>query len=80
MVVDNSEQAMKFYKDIFGWKFEKWDGAMEVLDGNYRRRKRARNQRLSSRKGETAIPMMNTISLSSVDKFSNLIQIKVARY
>jgi hypothetical protein len=32
-----------------------------------------------SRKGETAIPMMNTISLFSVDKFSNLIQIKVAR-
>ena len=29
-----------------------------------------------SRKGETAIPTMNTISLSSVDKFSNLIQNK----
>jgi hypothetical protein len=33
-----------------------------------------------SRKGETAMPTINTISLSSVDKFSNLIQIKVARY
>lgn len=33
-----------------------------------------------SRKGETAMPTMNTISLFSVDKFSNLIQIKVARY
>jgi|Tabmets5t2r1_1033131.scaffolds.fasta_scaffold87840_2 hypothetical protein len=33
-----------------------------------------------SREGETAMPTMNTISLSSVDKFSNLIQIKVARY
>ena len=32
-----------------------------------------------SRKGETAIPMMNTISLPSVDKFSNLVQIKVPR-
>lgn len=20
---------MKFYKDIFGWKFEKWNGPME---------------------------------------------------
>ena len=29
-----------------------------------------------SRKGETAIPTMNTISLSSVDKFSNLVQNK----
>ena len=33
-----------------------------------------------SRKGDTAMPTMNTISLSSIDKFSNLIQIKVARY
>jgi uncharacterized protein len=29
-----------------------------------------------SRKGETAMPTMNTISLSLVDKFSNLIQNK----
>ncbi len=29
-----------------------------------------------SRKGETVIPTVNTISLSSVDKFSNLIQNK----
>jgi hypothetical protein len=33
-----------------------------------------------SRTCETAMPTMNTISLSSVDKFSNLIQIQVARY
>jgi predicted enzyme related to lactoylglutathione lyase len=29
-----------------------------------------------SKKGETTMPTMNTISLSSVDKFSNLIQNK----
>ena len=26
---DNPERAQKFYQDIFGWKFDKWDGPME---------------------------------------------------
>lgn len=29
MAVDNPEQEMNFYRDIFGWKFEKWSGPME---------------------------------------------------
>ena len=26
--VDNPERAQKFYKDIFGWKIDKWEGSM----------------------------------------------------
>jgi predicted enzyme related to lactoylglutathione lyase len=29
MTAENPERAMNFYKDIFGWKFEKWNGPME---------------------------------------------------
>jgi len=29
LTVDNPERAVKFYKDVFGWKFEKWDGPMD---------------------------------------------------
>ncbi|HUA62600.1 MAG TPA: VOC family protein [Verrucomicrobiae bacterium] len=25
---DNPDKAMKFYEEIFGWKFQKWDGPM----------------------------------------------------
>ena len=81
MIVDNSEQAMKFYKDIFGWKNSKsrtvlWRYWMVTIGDE----KELGISSCLSRKGETAMPTMNTISLSSIDKFSNLIQIKVARY
>lgn len=26
---DNPERAQKFYKEVFDWKFEKWDGPMD---------------------------------------------------
>ncbi len=25
---DNPERAIAFYQDVFGWKFQKWDGPM----------------------------------------------------
>lgn len=27
---DNPERAQKFYKQVFDWKFEKWDGPMAI--------------------------------------------------
>src|SRR5437016_5560112 len=27
--VENPERAIKFYEDIFGWKFNKWEGPMD---------------------------------------------------
>lgn len=26
---NDPERAVKFYSDVFGWKFQKWDGPME---------------------------------------------------
>ena len=26
---DNPDRAIRFYADVFGWKFQKWDGPME---------------------------------------------------
>ena len=26
---DDPERAMSFYQDVFGWRFEKWDGPMD---------------------------------------------------
>lgn len=26
---DNPERAVKFYQDVFGWQFQKWEGPME---------------------------------------------------
>ncbi len=37
IAADKPERASKFYKDIFGWKFEKWDGPMSywmITTGN----------------------------------------------
>lgn len=72
---------MKFYKDIFGWKNSK-SGTMprKYLRVTIGDEKELGISSCLPRKSETAMPTMNTISLSSVDKFSNLIQIKVARY
>lgn len=74
LTVDNPERAIKFYKDTFGWKFEKWDGPMEywmVTTGE--EREPGINGGLS-KKGESGMPNMNTISVPSVEKFSKTIQ------
>jgi predicted enzyme related to lactoylglutathione lyase len=74
LTVDNPERAMKFYKDVFGWKFEKWNGPMEywmVTTGD--EKEPGINGGLSKR-GESGMPNMNTIGVSSVDKFSKMVQ------
>ena len=27
--INDADRATKFYKDVFGWKIEKWPGTME---------------------------------------------------
>ena len=29
LTADNHERVIKFYQNVFGWKFEKWDGTMD---------------------------------------------------
>jgi uncharacterized protein len=76
LTADEPERAMKFYKDIFGWKFEKWDGPMEywmVTTGT--KKEKGINGGLSKR-GKEGMPNMNTIDVPSVDKFAKKIQYK----
>jgi uncharacterized protein len=76
LTVENPERAMNFYRDIFGWKFEKWNGPMEywmVTTGD--EKEPGINGGLSKR-GESSMPNMNTIGVSSVDKFSKMVQDK----
>ena len=76
LTVDNPERAMKFYKDIFGWKFEKWNGPMEYWMATTRDEKEPGINGGLSKRGESGMPNMNTIGVSSVDKFSSMIQEK----
>jgi uncharacterized protein len=76
MSAENPERAMNFYKDIFGWKFEKWNGPMEYWmittgQGN----EPGINGGLS-KKDQQSMPNMNTIGVSSVEKFSTMVQEK----
>ena len=76
LTVDNPERAMKFYSDIFGWKFEKWNGPMEywmAITGD--QKEPGINGGLSKR-SESGMPNMNTIGVSSVDKFSKMVEEK----
>jgi uncharacterized protein len=73
LTVDNPERAMKFYSDIFGWKFEKWNGPMEywmAITGD--QKEPGINGGLSKR-SESGMPNMNTIGVSSVDEFSKMV-------
>jgi len=76
LTVDNPERAMKFYKDIFGWKFEKWNGPMEYWMATTGDEKEPGINGGLSKRGESGMPNMNTIGVSSVDKFSSMIQEK----
>lgn len=73
IAVDNPERAVAFYRDTFGWKIEKWAGPMDYwlittgapdepgIDGAFTSRADAR------------APIVNTISVPSVDEFQTKI-------
>jgi uncharacterized protein len=78
MVADNPERAMKFYKQVFGWEFSKWDGPQDYwlvktgedsqpgINGGLA----PKSNRESGNPGGR---ITNTIDVSSVDEFSNKI-------
>lgn len=70
---DNPERAMGFYKEVFGWKFEKWNGPMEYWMVTTGDEKEPGINGGLTRKGESGMPNMNTVSVSSVDEFSKKI-------
>lgn len=74
LTVDNPDRAMKFYMNVFGWNFQKWDGPMEYWMAMTGDEKEPGVNGGLSKKGESNMPNMNTISVPSVDKFSQTIQ------
>ena len=72
---DNPERAAKFYSDIFGWNFQKWDGPVEYwlittgdskqpgINGGLARRRTAIN-------GDCIIAYVCTVDVPSADEFS----------
>ena len=69
---DDPKRAQKFYKEVFDWKFEKWDGPMDYwitktgteepgIDGGM-------SKRMPGQMG-----MTNTINIPSIEKFSKKI-------
>ena len=70
---DDPTRAQKFYSEIFGWKFDKWNGQMEywmTITGDDKQP--GINGGLSKRMpGQAGIT--NTIDVSSVDEYSKKI-------
>lgn len=74
LTADEPERAMKFYKEVFGWKFKKWNGPMEYWMATTGKGKGINGG--ISKRGESGMPNMNTIGVPSVDKFTKKIQDK----
>ncbi len=71
---DDPARAQKFYQEIFGWKFDKWNGPMEywmVKTGDDKQP--GINGGLAKRM-PGQIGMTNTIDVPSVDEFAKKIQ------
>ena len=66
---DDTMRAQKFYQEVFGWKFDKWNGPMEywmIKTGD--EKQPGINGGLSMRMGQSGTT--NTIDVSSIDEFS----------
>ncbi len=66
---DDPKRAQKFYKKVFDWKFEKWDGPMDYWMATTGTEEPGINGGLSQRM-PGQMGMTNTITVPSVDKFS----------
>ena len=81
IVADNPERAMKFYKEVFGWKFNKWDGPQDYwlvktgedsqpgINGGL-------TPKTNQGSGNTGGRITNSIDVPSIDEFSNKISME----
>lgn len=73
---DDPARAQKFYQDVFGWKFDKWNGPMEYWMAKTGDDKQPGiNGGLAKRMPGQA-GMTNTIDVPSVDEFAKKIESK----
>jgi len=81
IVADNPERAMKFYKEVFGWEFNKWDGPQDYwlvttgedsqpgINGGL-------TPKTNQGSGNTDGRITNSIDVPSIDEFSNKISME----
>jgi predicted enzyme related to lactoylglutathione lyase len=71
---DEPEKSIKFYEDVFGWKFKKWEGPMDywlITTGD--EKKPGIDGGLMKREDPGAT-IYDTIDVSSVDEFIKKIE------
>ncbi len=72
---DDIERAKKFYGELFGWKFEKWDGPMEYLVINTKDGKGKKGVGGGMMKRQSPQqPITNYIDVKSVDRYVEKVQ------
>ena len=81
IVADNPERAMKFYKEVFGWEFNKWDGPQDYwlvktgedsqpgINGGL-------TPKTNQGSGNAGGRITNSIDVPSIDEFSNKISME----
>ena len=74
ITADNPERAIKFYKNVFGWKFQKWDGPMEYWMATTGDEKEKGINGGISKRGESGMPNMNTIGVPSLESYATKVQ------
>jgi hypothetical protein len=68
---DNPERTQKFYSEVFGWQFDKWDGPMEYwLISTGESNKPGINGGMA-RRMPGQIGMTNTIEVPSLDEYTS---------
>jgi uncharacterized protein len=76
MPADDIARAKKFYSEVFGWSFEKWDGPMEYwLTKTGDDKQPGINGGLAKR-NPISSSTVNTIDVPSVDEYTKKIQSK----
>jgi len=69
---DDPKRAQKFYKEVFGWKFKKWEGPMDYWMAKTGTKEPGIDGGMSKRM-PGQIGMTNTIDVPSIEKFSKKI-------
>jgi hypothetical protein len=67
--VDDPERAIKFYKDVFGWKIGKWGGPLDYWLVEAGEGKEPGINGALMRRMDPRATTINTISVPSVDEF-----------
>jgi uncharacterized protein len=73
---DDPQRAQKFYQDVFGWEFGKWEGPMEYWIVKTGEDNEPGINGGLTRRMPGQIGMTNTITVNSIDEYIKKIQTK----